>query len=449
VLACRFTCKTTAEAGVPVLSLHFVSTASPVNRRSFSKFTASAGWSGLRCLIAALLLVLPAAGQKSSPDQFTPVIVSPLTGSTRPFPGTDGKYHVVYELVVTNTKPTPATLKKVEVLDARSQGVQSTAVVASYEGDALVSRLRTLANTPVNSPEIEFGGTRLFLIDLTFDARAQVPGRLRHLFELTGASGPAPTAMTPAALSYTVAPLEVHPQLPDIGPPLAGKRWVAFNGCCEAGGVHRGSSLAANGSIYYAQRFAIDWMRLDDAGRLVHGNPADVHNYTCYGADLLAVADGTVVQVLDALGDQPPGELPDPKTMTVENALGNHVILDLGAGVYAFYAHMEKGSIRVAVGQRVKRGDVLGKLGNSGNTSAPHLHFHLMEGPSALASNGIPYLIDSFALAGKIPAEKDPAAANGIEGSWSGGLFPSPSPRHGQFPLDLDVINFPEAPGKQ
>jgi hypothetical protein len=351
--------------------------------------------------------------------------------------------------VVTNTKPTPATLKKVEVLDARSQGVQSTAVVASYEGDALVSRLRTLANTPVNSPEIEFGGTRLFLIDLTFDARAQVPGRLRHLFELTGASGPAPTAMTPAALSYTVAPLEVHPQLPDIGPPLAGKRWVAFNGCCEAGGVHRGSSLAANGSIYYAQRFAIDWMRLDDAGRLVHGNPADVHNYTCYGVDLLAVANGTVVQVLDALDDQPPGKLPDPKTMTVENALGNHVILDLGAGVYAFYAHMEKGSVGVTVGQRVKRGDVLGKLGNSGNTSAPHLHFHLMEGPSALASNGIPYVIDSFALAGKIPAENDPAVANSIEGSWNGGLFPSPSPRHGQFPLDLDVINFPEVPGKQ
>jgi murein DD-endopeptidase MepM/ murein hydrolase activator NlpD len=180
----------------------------------------------------------------------------------------------------------------------------------------------------------------------------------------------------------------------------------------------------------------------------VHGDPADVHNYACYGADVLAVANGTVVQVLDALDDQPPGKLPDPKTMTVENVLGNHVILDLGAGVYAFYAHIEKGSIRVAEGQHVKRGDVLGKLGNSGNTSAPHLHFHLMEGPSALASNGIPYLIDSFALAGKIPVEKDPAAANSLEGSWSGVLFPSPSPRHGQFPLDLDVINFPEAPGK-
>ncbi len=429
------------------MSLHVVSTASPVHSRFLGKFPASAGENTLRCLMAALVLVLPAAGQKSVPDQFTPVIVSPLTGSARPFPGTDGKYHVVYELMVTNTKPTPATLRKVEVLDARSQSVQSRAVVATYQGDALVSRLRTLANTPANSPEIEFGGTRLLLIALSFDTRAQVPARLQHLFELTGASGPAPTAMTPAALSYTVAPLDLNPQLPEIGPPLAGKRWVAINGCCEASGAHRGSGLAANGWVYYGQRFAIDWMRLDDAGRLVHGDPADVHNYTCYGVDVLAVADGTVGQVLDALDDQPPGKLPDPKTMTVENVLGNHVILDLGAGVYAFYAHMEKGSIRVTEGQHVKRGDVLGKLGNSGNTSAPHLHFHLMEGPSALASNGIPYDIDNFALAGRLPAEKY-AAATSIEGSWSSGLFPNPSPRHGQFPLDLDVVDFSEAAGK-
>ena len=435
---------------VLALSLQVVCTVLPDTRRSYIKFMASAAWGARRGLIAAAaLLALPAAGQKSAPDQFTPVVVSPLTGSTQPFPGADGKYHVVYELVVTNTKPTPATLKKVEVLDAGSQGGSSGAVIASYDGDALLSRVRTLANTPVNSPEIEFNGTRLFLIDLTFDALAQVPGRLQHHFELMGASGPVPEPMTPAALSYTVAPLDLHLQLRQIGPPLAGKRWVAINGCCGVRGAHRGSGLSANGGIYYGQRFAIDWMRLDEAGRLVHGDPADVHNYACYGVDVLAVADGTVVHVLDTLDDQPPGNLPDPKKMTVENVLGNHVILDLGGGVYAFYAHIEKGSIGVAEGQRVKRGDVLGKLGNSGNTSAPHLHFHLMDGPSALASNGIPYVIDSFALAGRISPEKDPAAAPSIEGSWSGELFSSASLRHAQFPLDLDVIDFPETPGKQ
>jgi hypothetical protein len=104
---------------------------------------ASDAWSSGRWLIAAALLALPAAGQKSADDQFTPVVVSPLTGRTQPFHGTDGKYHVVYELVVTNTKPTPATLKKVEVRDAGSQGGSWRAVIASYDGDALVSRVRS------------------------------------------------------------------------------------------------------------------------------------------------------------------------------------------------------------------------------------------------------------------------------------------------------------------
>jgi hypothetical protein len=247
-------------------------------------------------------------------------------------------------------------------------------------------------------------------------------------------------------LSYTVAPLDLHLQLPEIGPPLAGKRWVAINGCCEISGAHRGSGLSANGWIYFGQRFAIDWMRLDEAGRLVHGDPADVHNYACYGVDVLSVADGTVVNVLNTLDDQPPGKLPDPKMMTVENVLGNHVVLDLGAGVYAFYAHLEKGSIGVVEGQRVRRGDVLGKLGNTGNTSAPHLHFHLMDGPSPLASSGIPYVIKSFALAGKIPADNDPAMASSLDQNWSGDLFPSASPRHGQFPLNLDIVDFPQTP---
>jgi hypothetical protein len=72
-----------------------------------------------------------------------------------------------------------------------------------------------------------------------------------------------------------------------------------------------------------------------------------------------------------------------------------------------------------------------------------------MDGPSPLASNGIPYVIDSFALAGKIPAEKDPALAASLEGSWSGSLFPSASPRQAEFPLNLDVIDFPETHAKR
>lgn len=370
-------------------------------------------------------------------DQFTPVVASPLTSSTRAFLGTDGKYHLDYELVVTNSRPTPATLKTIEVLDAG----KPSAVIASYDGEHLLARLHMMSNAPAGKPEIEFNGTRLFLIDVAFDTRAQVPTRLLHRFALLGSATPGPASATPVALSYTLAPLDISSKQIEIGPPLAGKGWVALNGCCDIGGAHRATGLPVNGGVYFAQRFAIDWMRLDDAGHLVKGDPADVHNYADYGADVLAVADGTVVSTLNTLEDQVPGKMPDPATITLANVDGNHVVLDLGGGVFAFYAHMRKNSVTVAPGQRVKRGQVLGKLGNTGNTSAPHLHFHLMEGPSVLGSNGIPYGIDRFALAGR---PKDVAAANDavLERSWKNDLFPTASPRHGQLPLDLDIVDF-------
>jgi len=270
---------------------------------------------------------------------------------------------------------------------------------------------------------------------------APIPGHLLHRIALLGGATPAPTPRTPLALAYTVAPLALVTKVQVIGPPLAGKGWVALNGCCEVTGAHRGSSKSVNGQIYFAQRFAIDWMRLDDRGLLVHGNPADVSNYSGYGADVLAVANGTVVSTLDNLDDQKPGTLPDPRTITLENVEGNHIVLDLGGGVFAFYAHLRRNSIKSSPGDRVKRGQVLGSLGNTGNTSAPHLHFHLMDSPSTLGSNGLPYVIDALEFAGEVSAVKFAEGAN-LEGKWNENVLRAPSPRHGQFPMDFAIINF-------
>jgi murein DD-endopeptidase MepM/ murein hydrolase activator NlpD len=105
---------------------------------------------------------------------------------------------------------------------------------------------------------------------------------------------------------------------------------------------------------------------------------------------------------------------------------------------------MQKNSINVARGQRVKRGQVLGKLGNTGNTSAPHLHFHLMDGASVLGSNGVPYVIDRFAFAGQVSVAKF-AKSEVLEGDWSEGLLSQPSPRRQQLPLNLAIVDFPVA----
>jgi murein DD-endopeptidase MepM/ murein hydrolase activator NlpD len=205
--------------------------------------------------------------------------------------------------------------------------------------------------------------------------------------------------------------------------------------------VHRGTGLPINGRINFAQRFAIDWMLLDSQGRFVEGDPKDVHSYADYGASVLAVADGTVISTLDTLDDQIPGALPNPKTITLQNVDGNHIVIDLGGSRYAFYAHLKKNSLLVHVGDHVKKGQVLAKLGNTGNTSGPHLHFHVMDGPSVLGSSGIPYIIDNFSLAGQVSVEQFNGAP-GIEGDWGKGLLPSPTARHNQYPLNLNIVNF-------
>jgi hypothetical protein len=346
--------------------------------------------------------------------------------------------HLVYELTLTNTNPTPATPKKLEVVDASDP----SKILATFEGPELLSRLRSTGGGTLQDATIDLNSTRLFLIDLTLDPATKLPTRLMHRLQVLGAEGPSRQASTPVLLNYMVAPVDVSAKLPVIGPPLAGKHWVVTNGCCGPSTAHRATSLGVNGQIFFAQRFAIDWMQMDEAGHLVNGDPSDVHNYVSYGVNVLAVADGTVVETLNNLDDQKPGTLPDPKTINVDNVLGNHVILDLGDGVYALYAHLIKGSVAVAKGERVKPGQILGKLGNSGNTSAPHLHFHLTEGPSVLGSSGIPYEFDAFELAGEIPAS-DFEKATSLEGVWNKGLVPTPSPRQKQFPLDLDIVNFP------
>jgi murein DD-endopeptidase MepM/ murein hydrolase activator NlpD len=106
-----------------------------------------------------------------------------------------------------------------------------------------------------------------------------------------------------------------------------------------------------------------------------------------------------VAKVIDGLPEQVPGVF--PQGISPEEADGNSVILDLAGGNYALYAHFQPGSIRVEQGDRVERGDVLGLVGNSGNSLAPHLHFHVMSSPLPLASNGLPYEVDSFTVTGR------------------------------------------------
>ncbi len=151
-----------------------------------------------------------------------------------------------------------------------------------------------------------------------------------------------------------------------------------------------GRTLAENRhAMIRAQRFAYDLMIRHD-GVSHRGDGKALTDYYCYGEPVLAPADGIVVTALDSLPDQAIG------AHDALHAAGNHVVIDHGHDEYTLLAHMKPGSVRVKPGQKVKRGDVLGLAGNSGNTSEPHLHVHLMNKPSMDDADGLPLPFADF-----------------------------------------------------
>lgn len=392
-------------------------------------------------LIAVLLagvaaLALPTLA--SAADSFTAVTASVLGTSAPPVRGTDGLYHLVYELRLTNTKAPTATIRSITVRDAG----HPSRVIARYSGARLLAGLRDLATAPVKNTTIEANGSRLFYVELSFKRRAGVPRGLVHTLSVDAAGDPGATKTSPQR--YTVAPYTIATRPPVVlGPPLRGPGWVVTNGCCNVLNGHRSEVQSINGDLFDAQRYAIDFLRLDAQGRFFEGDEHDPHSYPSYGADVLAMANGRVVETLNDLPDQVPGKLPDPGSFpTLESVDGNSVIIDIGHGRFLNYAHLQRGSITVVPGQHVHLGQVIAKLGNSGNTSAPHLHIHVMNAPSALGADGLPFTFSHLSVAGHLDAARW-YSTTGIDGVWRSGPPAAPDPRTNQFPLDLNIIDFP------
>jgi hypothetical protein len=180
-------------------------------------------------------------------------------------------------------------------------------------------------------------------------------------------------------LVVSAAETEVRKERPVVlSPPLRGGPWVALYDPMLMGG-HRTAIYAVNGRARIPARFAVDFVRPSSDGTHAHGDRTSITNWHGYGAEVLAVADATVAEARDDIPESP--SLEGSRTpIPLENASGNYVALDLGAGRYAFYEHLKHGSLRVKAGDRVKAGTVIALLGNSGSSSSgPHLHFHVAD----------------------------------------------------------------------
>lgn len=360
------------------------------------------------------------------PQELTPVVahvpVAPI-----PFPGSDGRTHAVYELFLTNAAREPATIDQLEVLDA------DTGTPVETLDNAELTPLFSLANQEGTEQGLGPAQSGTVYLHLVFDDAAQVPAVLTHNLDVTF---PTLGSVDQAAIA-TVA-VDDRPVL-ELGAPLKGDGYIAADGCCDSA-RHRRATLPVNGAQLIAQRYAIDWEQIDGEGRIYDGDKLDVNSYEIYGDDALAVADGTVVKLVDGLPDQVPGTYPDNPTL--EEADGNSVVLDIGGGYFVNYAHLQAGSLTVKLGDTVKKGDVVGKVGNSGNSVAPHLHLHVMDTPLPVAASGFPYVIDSFTVFGITisTAAFDTAEADGTP--LQDDRIDPPTAHTRQYPMDQSLVNF-------
>ena len=149
------------------------------------------------------------------------------------------------------------------------------------------------------------------------------------------------------------------------------------------------------------QRFAYDLVIVRD-GKSHTGDGTTNEQYHCFGQPILAPGPGKVAAAVDGIEDNKPGE------MNPRQPVGNHVVLDHGNGEYSFLAHLKKGSLAVKPGDTVKPGDRLGLCGNSGNSSEPHLHYHLQTTPRFGDGEGLPAFFQSYLADGKAVGKGEP-----------------------------------------
>jgi murein DD-endopeptidase len=341
-----------------------------------------------------------AAQTPTATQQHTPKPIGTLFDCVMPISPVafkaDSKWHLVYELHVANMDKWDYAFTRIDVVS----GEAAHKTLASFSGSELDGMFShpglPKAEKAARLVPGEFGAVFMWV---TFDTLDDIPSAVAHRISVR-------IGDYPEALSVVTLPTSVDKDpVVVISPPLTGEDWVVGNGPSNTS-LHRRALIPIDGRAYISQRFAIDWVQLNPDGKTYAGDPSENKNYRAYGAEIHAVADGLVTQVKDGIPQNVPGADSRAVPMTLETISGNHVIMDIGNGLYAFYAHMQPGSVRVKVGDKVTRGQVLGLLGNTGNSTEPHLHFHICSANSDLGSEGLPYAFASFEVQGKGEAWK-------------------------------------------
>jgi hypothetical protein len=338
-----------------------------------------------------------------------------------------GSTRLVYEMVITNFSKRSYVLEAIETKAGETQ--------SKFAGDSLAAMAIHLgAPAPKEGPAngtIEAGRSLMifFLLDLG-DRKA--PSAIEHTVHVRDDKG--------EAHAIALAPLPVSNDSPIVvAPPLRGD-WIAgdsVNNGLDA--AHRRAVLIDNGHPWIAQRYAIDWVQIQtvEGVRTTWKGPEDKNDsYFCYDQPIYSVAAGTVVNIADGLAENVPHSSKYAYPIDFNNAAGNHLVVKIAPHRYVLYAHMRPGTVRVKAGDRVGVGDILGRVGNTGSSTEPHLHMHIDDQPSFLGGNGVPYEFTSFDASG--PVEANVSSPNLI----SMGPIGAQRPFKNDYPANNALVTF-------
>ena len=386
-------------------------------------------------LCTSLLLAAPAAAapQASPAKEFTPV-VGEVLHTPEPVLAGDGHVHLAYELLVINRPvleygfvSAAASVKRVQVLDERGK------VLLSLSGKALAD-VTDRFGAPEPGTKLEPGQSGFVAIDVKLPKGAKVPRRLSHRVSIALH----PDQGVEATTYETGASVVSRHQAVVLAPPLRGADWVVNDGCCATLTAHRRGVLPIDGTISVGGRFSINLVQIQLSGNVFLNPPqstADYSSFPYFGAAVHAVSSGTVVSVKDHLPENPLGTLAPVRAADIG---GNQIVVKMGADRYVYYGLLKTGSALVHPGQQVKAGEIIAQLGSSGYTTGPQLQVGLVDGPSPLGDEGLPFRFSRFSVAGTL------TNYSGIFEGKTAQIRPELRGEHrAEMPLDQQVLSFP------
>ena len=292
----------------------------------------------------------------------------------------NGKSTTYYELYVANLSSDSIEITTLQILDK-----SDSSVILSFAGGDL--KQRCMPPTMINGTNVlARGDTSVLYIELVLSGNKPI-NEIAHRFGYK-LKNEVKSNFRECAFIRLSQKNEIV-----LGPPLGKGNWAAVYEPSWPRG-HRRVIYFRNGQRHIPGRYAIDFIRLNELGQYADGGEDSITNWYGYGNNVLAVADGVVSSVRTDFAESK--TLSGHPKYDADMATGNYISINIGNNHFAFYEHLQPGSIKVKPGQHVRKGDIIAAIGFTGQTTGPHLHFHIAGTNSPLGAEGLPFIFDQF-----------------------------------------------------